>query len=116
MILSGRMPRRSFTFGRVSKGGDAVKVSELNQCVIDAIDPQKRGRQYQARRVADLVDNRVAGFVLTRQKAAGRWGAATYALRTTDESSTIQNGGSARASADHDAAFLDRVKLLLASV
>ena len=71
---------------------DAVKVSQLDQRVIDAIDPQKRGRQYLARRVADLANARVAGFVLTRQKPAGKWGAATYALRLADECPTGQNG------------------------
>jgi hypothetical protein len=35
-----------------------VRVSQLDQCVIDAIDPQERGRQYQARRVADLANAR----------------------------------------------------------
>jgi hypothetical protein len=70
----------------------AVRVSELSQCLIDAIDPQQRGRQYQAKRVADLANARVAGFVLTRQKPAGKWGAATYALHLADDRSTGQNG------------------------
>jgi hypothetical protein len=71
---------------------NAVRVSQLDQHVIDAIDPQERGRQYLARRVADLANARVAGFVLTRQKPAGKWGAATYALRLADECPTGQNG------------------------
>ena len=43
-------------------------------------DPQGRGRQYLATFVSGLAGTHAAGFVLTRQEAAGRWTAATYAL------------------------------------
>jgi hypothetical protein len=45
------------------------------------IDPHRRGRQYVARLVAGLAGTRLAGFVMTRQQAAGRWTASTYALK-----------------------------------
>jgi hypothetical protein len=44
------------------------------------IDPHGRGRQYVAAQLEKLAGTRVAGFVLTRQAPAGKWGAATYAL------------------------------------
>ena len=48
-------------------------------------DPQGRGRQYLAVRLGNLVGARIAGFVLTREEAIGRWGKATYALKKTSE-------------------------------
>jgi hypothetical protein len=46
-------------------------------------DPQGRGRQYLARLIGNLAGTRLAGLVLTRQAPAGRWNAATYALKNT---------------------------------
>jgi hypothetical protein len=61
--------------------GDApVKAAELAETVRQIIDPQGRGRQYVAARLGGLAGTRCAGFVLTRQEAAGEWGAATYAV------------------------------------
>jgi hypothetical protein len=48
-------------------------------------DPQERGRQYLAARLEKLAGTRIAGFLLTRQEAVGRWGKATYALKRTAE-------------------------------
>ena len=58
-----------------------VAIRELHEDVRRAIDPQDRGRQYIASRAEKLTGTRLAGFVLTRQAAAGKWGKATYALR-----------------------------------
>ena len=49
----------------------------------DVIDPHNRGRQYVASYLEKLAGTRIGGFVLTRQPAPGRWGAATYALEAT---------------------------------
>jgi hypothetical protein len=65
-------------------GSTPVKAAELADRVQKVIDPQGRGRQYISSRLVALTGTRAAGFVLTRQEAAGVWGAATYALdRTT---------------------------------
>jgi hypothetical protein len=58
------------------------------------IDSQGRGRQFvasrltqmegtRAGRLTQMEGTRAGGFVLTRQPAAGKWGAATYALAQT---------------------------------
>ena len=60
-----------------------VAVSQLDPAVTVVADPQGRGRQYLAVRLGNLVGARIAGFVLTRQEAIGRWGKATYALKKT---------------------------------
>lgn len=64
-------------------GSTPVKAAELDERVVKIIDPQGRGRQFIASRLATLTGTRSAGFVLTRQEAAGVWGAATYALHRT---------------------------------
>jgi hypothetical protein len=46
-------------------------------------DPQERGRQYLATFLARLAGTHAGGFVLSRQEAAGKWTAATYALSKT---------------------------------
>jgi hypothetical protein len=48
-----------------------------------AADPQDRGRQYLASQLEKLAGTRVASFAFTRQAPAGKWGAATYALKKT---------------------------------
>jgi len=62
-----------------------VAVRQLHDDVKQALDPQGRGRQYLAAQLEKLAGTRVAGYVLTRQASAGKWGAATYALRSTNE-------------------------------
>ncbi|MCA1434654.1 hypothetical protein I6F33_16970 [Bradyrhizobium sp. BRP20] len=61
-----------------------VTVRQLHDEVRQALDPQGRGRQYLASQVEKLSGTRMAGFVLTRQAAVGKWGSATYALTKTD--------------------------------
>jgi hypothetical protein len=69
---------------RWDKHGDLpVAVSELDEDVRQAADPQSRGRQYLASQLQKLAGTRTAGFVLTRQAPAGKWGVATYALKKT---------------------------------
>jgi len=60
-----------------------VAVRQLHDDVKHALDPQGRGRQYVSSQVEKLAGTRMAGFVLTRQAPAGKWGAATYALKRT---------------------------------
>jgi hypothetical protein len=63
-----------------------VKVRDLHEDVKQAVDPQDRGRQYLASQLGKLASTRLAGFVFTREAPAGKWGAATYALKKTDSS------------------------------
>jgi hypothetical protein len=58
-------------------------VADLTQPARDLIDPQGRGRQFVAARLAHLTGTRAGGFVLTREKPAGHWGATTYSLVRT---------------------------------
>jgi hypothetical protein len=60
-----------------------VTVHQLHNDVKQALDPQGRGRQYISSKAEALAGTRMAGFVLTRQAPAGKWGAATYALKRT---------------------------------
>ena len=60
-----------------------VAVRQLHDDVKQALDPQGRGRQYLASQLEKLAGTRMAGFVFTRQAPAGKWGAATYALKKT---------------------------------
>ena len=65
--------------------GDApVKISDLAEAVKETIDAHGRGRQYLASRLGNLAGTRAAGYVLTRQEAAGKWRAATYVLKKAD--------------------------------
>jgi putative DNA primase/helicase len=57
-----------------------MKVNDLADPVKAIADPQERGRQYLATFVSGLAGTHAAGFVLTHQKPAGKWTAATYAL------------------------------------
>jgi hypothetical protein len=64
-------------------GDGPVRAAELNEAVQRIADPQGHERQYLATYLSTLDGTRAAGFVLTRQEAVGRWGAATYSLRRT---------------------------------
>lgn len=57
-------------------GDHPVAVSHLHDDVKRALDPQG---------FENLAGTRMSGFILTRQEPVGRWGAATYALKVTDE-------------------------------
>jgi hypothetical protein len=62
-------------------GDNPMKARDLAEPVRALIDPHGRGRQYIAARLPQLAGTCASGFRLTRQEAAGRWGAATYALQ-----------------------------------
>jgi hypothetical protein len=62
-----------------------VAVSDLHEDVRHAADPQGRGRQYLAAYLEKLDGTRMAGFVLTRQAPAGKWGVATFSLKQANE-------------------------------
>ncbi|MGA8616356.1 MAG: hypothetical protein WB760_32615, partial [Xanthobacteraceae bacterium] len=61
-----------------------VKAADLAEPISALLDPQGRGRQHIAARLAKLENTRAGGFVLTRQRPAGHWGVATYALVQTN--------------------------------
>lgn len=77
-------------------GETPVKAAELAEPVVRIIDPQGRGRQFVTARLGSLIGTRSAGFVLTRQEAAGTWGAATYAVHRT-----VSKGNEATGHRDH---------------
>ena len=60
-----------------------TKVADLAAPVRAAADPQGRGRQHLEACLRRLTGTRAGNFVLTREKPAGKWGAATYALHKT---------------------------------
>ncbi|OYV54162.1 MAG: hypothetical protein B7Z76_15485 [Acidiphilium sp. 20-67-58] len=62
-----------------------MKTGELDDAVKNIADPQGRGRQFLATSIAKLAGTRAAGFVLTRQDAAGTWTGATYQLKKIDQ-------------------------------
>jgi hypothetical protein len=64
-------------------GDSPVRAADLGEAVQAIADPQRKGRQYLATYLGKLAGTRAAGFVLTRQEAVGKWGAATYALQRT---------------------------------
>jgi hypothetical protein len=64
-----------------------VAASELHLDVRSVIDPQGRGRQFVSAKLKILTGTRMAGYVLSSQKA-GRWGAATFALEPADPEKT----------------------------
>jgi hypothetical protein len=65
-------------------GTKPTKANDLAEPVKRIADPHDRGRQYLATFLSGLAGTRAAGFVLTRQVPAGKWAAATYALRDVD--------------------------------
>ena len=73
-----------FTLWWERHGNRPMAIRELDVDVGHLIDPQSRGRQFVSSQLEKLTGTRMAGFVLTRQPAAGKWGVATYALATTE--------------------------------
>lgn len=57
-----------------------TKGADLAEPVLALLDPQGRGRQFVAARLVQLAGTCAGGFVLTREKAAGKWGTGTYSL------------------------------------
>jgi hypothetical protein len=85
-LLKSRDPRRLrvaelFTTWWAKHGSTPIAANDLDWHVKNIVDSQGRGRQYLAVVVSGLAGTRAAGFVLSRQPSAGRWTAATYALR-----------------------------------
>ena len=70
-------------------GGTPVTVAKLADPVAEILDPQNRSRQYRATRLQSMIGTRAGGFVLTLQPAAGKWGAATFALERTTAASSV---------------------------
>ena len=64
-------------------GPAPIKAADLAETLLHMIDPQGRGRQYVAAALSRMDGTRAGGFVMTRQVAAGVWGAATYAVTST---------------------------------
>src|SRR5262245_23070705 len=84
--VKARDPRRQrvaelFTVWWTHHADNPIKLSELDPEIKKIADPQDRGRQYIAAKIADLNGTRAAGFVMTRQESTGKWSAATYALK-----------------------------------
>jgi hypothetical protein len=80
-----------------------VAVSQLDPALKAVADPQDRGRQYLSARLEKLAGTRIAGFVLTRQTAIGKWGKATYALKKTgDDGDHRGHGGHQRETEAHE--------------
>ena len=78
-------------------GNRPMAVRELHFDVVEALDPQGRGRQYLAARLEKLDGARLAGFLFTRQTPAGKWGVITYALKETSEEHRDHRGHGADA-------------------
>jgi hypothetical protein len=72
-----------FAFWWEKHGEQPITAHQLHEEVKRVADPQGRGRQYLASRLERLAGTRIAGFILSRQQPAGKWGAATYALKKT---------------------------------
>jgi hypothetical protein len=69
-------------------GANPVTAAELAEPVRALIDQHGRGRQYIASRLMQMDGTRSGGFVLTRQPAARKWNAATYALTQKEPDAT----------------------------
>jgi hypothetical protein len=69
-------------------GNKPMRVAGLHDDVTSIIDPQRRGPRFLVSSVGKLVNTRMAGFILTRQAPAGKWGASTYALNKVDADET----------------------------
>lgn len=83
--LKAQDPRRQriaelFRAGWENHASAPMKANDLAEAVKTIADPQDRGRQYLATFLSGLAGTHAAEFILTRQEAAGKWTAATYAL------------------------------------
>ena len=74
-----------FTLWWTKHADQPTAISQLDPTVKELADPQGRSRQYVAARISKLVGTRIAGFVMTSQQPAGKWGKMTYALKKTSE-------------------------------
>jgi hypothetical protein len=62
----------------------ALTISQLDEDILRLLDPQGRARQWQATALQKLAGTRIAGLVLSRQAAIGKWGVATYQLKKAE--------------------------------
>jgi hypothetical protein len=62
----------------------ALTISQLDEDTLRLLDPQGRGRQWQATALQKHAGTRIAGLVLSRQAPVGKWGVATYQLKKAD--------------------------------
>jgi hypothetical protein len=67
-----------------------VTVAKLAAPVVEILDPLNKGRQFRASRARSMIGTRAAGFVLTCEPSAGKWGAATYALKPATATGAAQ--------------------------
>jgi hypothetical protein len=58
---------------------------DLHDDIRAILDPQNRGRQFQAAELSRMAGTRIAGLVLTRVKTEAKWSAASYALQKAPE-------------------------------
>jgi hypothetical protein len=77
-----------FTVWEKRHGNWPVAVRDLHHDVCQLLDPHGRGRQFLSAQLGKLEGTRMAGRILTRQPAPGRWGAGTYALVSADDPKT----------------------------
>ena len=73
-------------------GSSSQTAHRLDPEVQKIIDPHGRGRQYVTAQLEKLAGTRIAGFVLSRQAAVGKWSAANYALSeiANDEATAVE--------------------------
>ena len=73
-------------------GSNSQTAHKLDPEVQKIIDPHGRGRQHVTAQLEKLAGTRIAGFVLSRQAAVGKWSAANYALSkiSTDEATAVE--------------------------
>ena len=77
-----------------------MQAKDLHDEVRTLLDPQGRGRQYQAAELSRLDGTRIAGLVLTRDKTEARWSVATYTIRKAPEETKSTPYGTPYASSD----------------
>ena len=68
-------------------GSDAKQAKDLAPDVLLMLNPQGRSRQFVASVLGKLDGTRAGGFVMTRQKAGGKWSTATYAVKPSGDAS-----------------------------
>jgi hypothetical protein len=75
--MSSHMSQDRITISNAPTIPMPAKANAVIEPVRALLDPQGRGQPFQ------LAGSRAGGFVLTRQEAPGKWGAATYSLIRT---------------------------------
>lgn len=75
--------RECFELWTRHHGERPMMLRELHDDIRAHLDPQGRGRQYLQSRVDKMCDTRMNGLQMTRQAPAGKWGTASYALKSS---------------------------------